>query len=82
METVQPLLPVLIDMPCQHCQRGVMRPIGKPAKRGMRHACTHCGQSAVFHESYPLIRHVDFMGFVADSQAVLNRLRQERLHGE
>lgn len=92
LETVTPLLQVLCDMPCEICGNGVMRPELKkgglsavPAtpqpNRGVRHVCTSCGQVSTYKDAYPVVKHVNFLDFIKDSQAVLNKLKQERENG-
>ncbi len=86
-ESVTPLLPVMIDCPCQVCGKGVMRPVKQPGAlrdvasgevSGVRHACSRCTTTATYQVSYPDIQYVDFLDFIRDSQQVLDGLKHRR----
>ena len=90
-ETVTPLLQVLCDMPCEICGNGVMRPelngglfvvpATSVARKWVRHTCTNCGQISTYKDSYPVVKCVNFLDFIKDSQAILDKLKQERESG-
>lgn len=87
-EQVVPLLPVKIDMHCDHCGQGVMRPkkaVGLQsvpangfADRKVEHVCSYCGQVEPYDNEYPKVTYVNFLDFIQDSQTVLDELKHAK----